>query len=443
MLTSCSLIVFAADTWLHITTKTVELVLSSPLAQDMNYSLALQQNCSSSTPDNYIDCSMHVPQDSTPFLLYGNISTQVVNNVSNSMAVYNTGENNEFAYLGIADASRSPNHDYTATTYASKTQCVPVSRQCDLTMDSVASETFSCSSIWNSNSSQWNPGLASTLTMSFTNSSMLQASQGNSPPVENPFYYSLAAIFQPFSQWSDATWMMTDPELEEAGDGYYAMIVLCNTTMYDAQYDMVNGSITKFDPKQSNQTVANLFQSPIGWQAFDVEPYLKPAISLAVGNSGSAQELADGMAAAFNKLYVGAGASFMSSAPALDVRTRETMLVTRLPQAPFFCLIAANLLFVALGIVLTAYALVNGSGAEANEVASRLSVDWLVAERFQNQQAQSFVSSVDDLLDESKTSGRVGIDVTSAGGYAYKEIQDTESTELLQGIGNRGKPPNW
>jgi hypothetical protein len=43
--------------------------------------------------------------------------------------------------------------------------------------------------------------------------------------------------------------------------GGRAFILGCNTTIYDIQYDHVNGSITQFVPMLSNTSTSNIRQS--------------------------------------------------------------------------------------------------------------------------------------------------------------------------------------
>lgn len=418
----------AADTWLHVTTETVSLVLSSPIEQTQDYSLILQQNCSALDPTNFWHCAMTMPASSNnPELYHGTTALEVVNNVSNTMAVYNYGNNDEYAYLGIASDGRTPNHDYSAMTYASKTQCATVTRQCNLTEVFSLEETYTCSPQWNSTNTPLTAD-QTYVTRYFMNSSMLEIAEPGAQfetPITNNFYYGVGAAVQGTNP-NETMWYITDPDMEFVGDCCSGILVLCNTTIYDAQYNLVNGTVTQLNATESNQTVANLFQSVLAWNALSTQEYMFPAINLAATDAGSAQNLANSIAAEFNKLWMGGASAVVSTAPALSVRTRDSVLVTRLPQAPFFCLLGANLLFVVLGLILTAIALVHGRGAEATEVASRLSLDGLVADRFL-QQNWSPSKRVDALLDENGSCERIGIEATQDGRYVYKEFPGPES----------------
>lgn len=107
--------------------------------------------------------------------------------------------------------------------------------------------------------------------------------------------------------------------------------------------------------------------------------------------------------------------------PALAAQERSSLLVARVPAAPLFTLVAANLLFVTLGVILTLIALSTSSG-EVRDVQARLSIVGLVADRFEGMKARRGVESIDELFEErdGQRSTQVAIDRVAGGGYAYK-----------------------
>jgi hypothetical protein len=107
--------------------------------------------------------------------------------------------------------------------------------------------------------------------------------------------------------------------------------------------------------------------------------------------------------------------------PALAVQERTSFLVARVPAAPLFTLVIANLLFVLLGIILTAIA-IRTSGGEVREVQARLSIAGLVADRFEEQRGREGVEKMNDYFEEKvgNDSMRVAIDRGNGGGYTYK-----------------------
>lgn len=142
--------------------------------------------------------------------------------------------------------------------------------------------------------------------------------------------------------------------------------------------------------------------------------------------SDSAQELAYKMALAYSQVALAIGAEAVAPQPALAAQERESFLVTRVPLAPLFTLVLANLLFVAMGFILTFVALAS-SGGELREIQSRLSVKGLIADRFEGVRGRNGVKSLEEHFEESEGRGsmRVGLDSAEGSGYSYKTCPKT------------------
>ena len=127
--------VVLADTWLHVTTKTVNFIQTTPVAIGTDYSLTLRSpNCTSSnnsfTNSGY-GCSLN-PVGST-ILIDSTQSLQVLDNISNIITVLNNGPDRTYTYLGVPSVASVSSRDYTATTFGMQTQCRPVSKNATLT----------------------------------------------------------------------------------------------------------------------------------------------------------------------------------------------------------------------------------------------------------------------------------------------------------------------
>ena len=103
--------------------------------------------------------------------------------------------------------------------------------------------------------------------------------------------------------------------------------------------------------------------------------YLKQSASVAVF-SESMQELCHKFAMSFNRASLSVGASTLQPNDAIVAQERSTKLVTRIPKAPLYTLLLANMLFVALGIALAVSAIARGGG-EVREIQARLSIEGL------------------------------------------------------------------
>jgi hypothetical protein len=189
--------------------------------------------------------------------------------------------------------------------------------------------------------------------------------------------------------------------------------------LYDIEYDSVNQTVTRFVATASNASVANIWQGPMAF--VDVgQANLQTAVTVAASTATDAQDLADQIALAYSKVALGVGAQSVQRAPALAAQERTSLLVTRLPMAALFSLVAANLLFVLVGVALTIAALAT-SGGEVREVQARLSIFGLVADRFEGLRASRRAEEMEDLFEErdGKGSMRVAVHQVVTGGYTY------------------------
>jgi hypothetical protein len=170
--------------------------------------------------------------------------------------------------------------------------------------------------------------------------------------------------------------------------GGFAYILLCNATVYDATYTWLNGTFGNFTSLSiANATMAavlNGLQQPNARGTNATGLYqIASAAFLSAYNSSSAQELADKVAIAYSQTALGYAAGVFSSRANVEEQSVQTLLVTRLPIAPFFSLIIVNGVYVFIGIVVAFVALLaNASSDGTGEVVDRLSVSGLIAHAF-------------------------------------------------------------
>ena len=328
------------------------------------------------------------------------------------MTVYNNGPDPTLTYLGIPSSNEIIHRDYSATTIGMQTQCKPVSSACQLTARYGASTNFYCISAFAGELQGSSGGWIYTY---FTDEAMLsnQTAQG----IENPYYYGLAALFKNSGGLGASD---NDEEVVTPIHGGASFVLLCSITVFDVEYTSINGSITDITSTVSNNSLANIWQAPMAY--VDVaQPNLKTAASVAVATSKNAQQLADQYALSYSKAALAVGAQSVRRAPAIAVQDRTTLLVTRLPMAPLFALVIANLIFVLLGIVLTVLAFMS-SGQHAREVKARLSIAGLVACCFEGQRIHQSVEAIEELFEEyeGETSSRLSVTQATAGGYVFQ-----------------------
>jgi hypothetical protein len=399
----------------------VNFIQIKPVTTGVDYSLDLLPGCTignNSYTSQYLDsyCSLNIAATAI-FLTNGTQSIQVLNNVSSTIAVLQY-EDTPYTFLGIPPSTSLSARDYTAKTYGMQTQCQPVSNECNLNAWAGDSTPFHCTDAFSGDLTQ----APNAWVMSYFSNATMESNDTYSG-IENPYYFGIAALVNPGGGGGPLvqTNLTTIPEIVEPVHGGVAFVLSCESTMYDIEYDSVNGSVSRFVTTASNASVANIWQGAMAFTTGYVGlPNLLQASTLAVF-SDSAQELADKMALAYSRIALAIGAEAVVPQPAMAAQERESFLVARVPVAPLFTLIAANLLFVAMGFILTFVALAS-SGGEVREIQSRLSVKGLVADRFEIGRGRNGVESMEDLFEESEDRGsmRVGLDYAEGSGYSYK-----------------------
>ncbi|KAI1319959.1 hypothetical protein F5Y16DRAFT_390454 [Xylariaceae sp. FL0255] len=405
-----SLVVFLADTWLHLTTSTVSFVNITPITNLANYSITLVPGCLGSNNSFIVhstECNLITSATGT-FLVNPSQGLTILNNVSDSVVVYNNGPDSTYTYLS-APMTQSLGYDYTATTFGMKTQCKQAGKQCNLVAYDGASTPFQCSSAFYGDlqSDTWASAY-------FPDSAMRSNDTGYG--VTNPYYYAMGAVFETVSNANLSTADIVTPV--HGGVGF---LLSCRIELFDIEYDLINGTVTRFVTRSSNTSVANTWQLPM--EATDVaEANLQTAALVAATTATDAQNLADQFALSYSKAALGLGAQSVQLAPAVAMQERSSILVTRVLAAPLFSLLAANLAFVVLGVVLT-YRALTTSGGGVRDMQARLSIAGLVADRFEQDSTSGPAASIDDLFAEHSghSSSVVVLDQTSDGRIAYRK----------------------
>jgi len=414
-----STLVFGADTWLHVVTKTVGLVqLSAMPSDEALYSLSLlDPNCTttnntvSQLAENNLICTM---DPFTTRLEQGTAAFQTLNNQSNAISVFNDGPDSTIAYLGWSSRERNDTHDFTATTFGMHTTCRPISQACGLGRTSNNTFAFDCSD----GTFAGNVTIAATLPQGyFIDFNASQLSQGG---VKNPFDYAVASLFQ--TSANPVTDIANDPDIVIYPGDFLAVILTCRVTLLDIEYDLVEGNVTRLTSTPSNTSVANVFEPALENTAFGWSS-ISNALQIASVVAEDAQDLANQFATAYSKVALSIGAGSMVRTPATAAQERSTVLVAKVPKAPLFLLVIINLALVVMGFVLAFMAA--RTSQEAHEVQSRFTIAGIVANMFEGEKAGRPADAVERLFGEywegSKTS-RVGVDRSSKGGYVFRIV---------------------
>jgi len=362
-------------------------------------------------------------------------SLQVLSNVSDVATVLTYESNPPYTYLGIPQ-DQVQQLDYTATTFGMTTQCKPISNECNLSARG-SSTPWYCADTFQGDLGGTSPSWS---TAYFMDPAMKSNNTGDGVP--NPFYWGYAALVGAGLQDTGLVSGNPIPEIGGVTHGGLAFVLLCAVTIYDIEYDSINGSVTRFVATTSNQSVTNIWQISPGISGDHGAPYLIQAAELAIF-SDTAQELADIVALAYSRSSLALGAQGVMRTPALAAQQRESFIVARVPAAPLFTLVIANILFAIVGVILTGIAFTASRGnGDVREVQSRLSIVGLVANNFENMENREGVKEMDGYFEEKKgqDSKRVGFDSNRLGGFFYRVWHQDESVvgTLLRDRESRG-----
>ena len=278
------------------------------------YAYRMNDTCTTATSN----CTAITLAKSHGFLKEGARGIEVLNNISTSIVTSTYGTSNPFVYLGVSPAKDIMNVDYMSQTYGVRTQCSSKARECNLS-NTGASVTYECNDVFKGvimgvAGMQNNGTMARFNLRTFTDQAMTidkgygYASDGYARQATNPHYTGIALLSSGIDmgslQWPSFT------DVRNPNSGGIAYILGCQTTVYDITYSWVNGSVTSFDAKVSNDSNADLAATLVGssWSP-NMQPYLEMQALLA-GQSDNFQELADKMAFAYSRIAI---SSFLSA----------------------------------------------------------------------------------------------------------------------------------
>ena len=153
-------------------------------------------------------------------------------------------------------------------------------------------------------------------------------------------------------------------------------------------------------------------------------------------------------ATVYDRTLVAIPAGVLNALPVINATQRVQTQVTRVPRAPFMCLLLLNLLYAGLGIVLTVTALVavglgkletgqDAKGTGIRDAQARLSVAAIVAESFEAPNLGDDARSVDDLFAErrGRVTRRVALGMGPGGGRRFRQVVVPEEIKKEESVG--------
>lgn len=308
------------------------------------------------------------------------------------------------AYLAIPGQANLNETDFTVTTFGAHTTCKAMTRQCHL--DNYLGDARPECRVGNTE----NPALKWQLAY-FQDDAMtdLNTSKG----VQNPFHFRWFASVN-----TGNVKKIENPEVEStaAGSGHgMTFLLFCHVDVYDITYDFVNGSVTRFDTKRSNESVTNIMQATMSTVQDPLKPYLQQAASYAA-TTYTVNELESFLSLSYSKAAMSAFSQVLQRQPTIHAHIRRSFIVARIPKSALWCLIVANLLFAATGAVLAIIVLATPN-QETRDAQARLSVAGIIADQFEQTFTTEPVEKIEQLFREyhGLDSIRIGLRETSQG----------------------------
>jgi len=462
MLTKISYLIWAADTWFHVSISTVPF---SQTSRSEAVSNAFGSHIAPKCIGWFNDITIpgfdpnHESQSKCLAAYIGMMSGdayQIVNNVSDTHRVLTSSLHGaRFSYL--APANPPPGLDFKTSTFAISSTCQPISKHCDLTDNGNFSFPFryDCSPSFRGKSSiSYTPNpthgedvntgyplgceanasgcVAFSADISLMNitgpaSWTLPANISRTNAYTNPFYAGVLGQFQSQmgSRGSSQNPLVSDPQIVEgASGGFYGFILGCNITVYNLTYSWANDSMISYELETSDDDISQLMREGFQTNANGgaALSQLSYSTTLAYLQSNTSQQLADNYAKQFEKNMLALSGNIWKPLSNIEEQVRHNLLVARVPKAPLFTLILLCLLFVALGLALFAIA-VKSQNANARNVQARLNVFGIIASRFESaERANAPLRKLEDMFEEQSgksLSTRIRIERSSEGGWAY------------------------
>lgn len=414
------LLIAITDTWLHLVTHTISIPQVSLLdTASINGSFRVSENCTNMKTTFEGGCTLNSAAANT-FLMGSQEAFPLLVNSSNTAMVktyVESGENGaEYAYLGLPSLPSLANADYTGTTFAAKTSCKPTTQEC-FSEDRISGPGafYKCPFAMEG---FIETGVIDTIQWAYFTDQTGDDNQTVLVSVQNPYYF--AAIFSVNQNVGWKPFIQDDPQMKTGLHGATLFASFCETTVYDVEYSQVNGTIVRWNQKQSNNSMANIFE---GTQQYTEvgSPFIIQASAVAAQNSNSSDEVAQKFALAYSQAALALAAAALIPESAIEAQRRDNILVARVPKTPLFLLIATNLLLVVLGVILTVLALLALGTSDIGEVQARLCIPALSAAHFERMQGEQSVKRVEDLFEERQGAEgvRIGIERGYNGGWKF------------------------
>ena len=174
-----------------------------------------------------------------------------------------------------------------------------------------------------------------------------------------------------------------------------------------------------------NKTAPAMFSAAMRYPGGTEIPQLQQGIRSAVASAQKPEDIASGIATAYDQTILSIAAGMLVSRPALNITRSSTIQVTRIPRAPFVTIIMLDIAYAAIGTCLAIAALFAVQrGRGVRDAQARLSTLAVVAESFESPAWGDDARDVDMLFAERRgeSTRRIALARRKGGGRRFKQI---------------------
>lgn len=296
--------------------------------------------------------------------------------------------------------------DFTAESFALRTQCKPITQACNADIDG----NFDCTPAGFDFSGPRNYPTTFNHTpfqLQFTNPALSGGSNctgvncwNQSDSAIKGHFALLETIDFDFEQWE------TDPQARPIASETSTYFILgCEYFAYNVKYSMVESNIVSLTTRPMNMTT--MFSLNFPMQQSIGDDFLKASLTPLVAASNSTTQIASSFESLFSQTFLGLSAGALSNRTALAEQTRSTMLVAKIPKFLLWLNVGLPFLLAAAGVAIAAWAFVAQGNEAGRDVREKLSVPGLVAQRY----VPTSPESPKDILELFKESERDGKEI--------------------------------
>ena len=410
-----SLLVGAADTWLHVTTETVNFDQVTPnAAPTQRYGRQLPRDCALGVVNGVNhSCAIEVPSSGPDYLINPSEVYQVLNDQSANNKVLTTQYRGQrLSYL--APSAIVPTLDFKATTIASLSECQSATDRCHAS----SSGYYNCSAIFNNKTSEWYLSRANGNIISLGIFPDTTYSTLHFTSLPNPFYTISQVTILSANNSGSGIVPITLP------NGGREFFVSCTTSFFNLTYTSVNGTMTA-------QAITLITDSNLVYSLAEINVqgrsgYAEGQIvggALTAFHEDSADAANEAFASQYDATFLAAAASVIEQVPNIAEQTRNTLLVARVKVSALLALVIALLLSAVLGIYMTLLAISHSMSISTSDNWPPSSVqEDHVQSRMLKSSARPELPTMDDVFDEYVRAGRtdrLGVLKSRQKGWVY------------------------